>query len=276
MNNFTPSSFKNFQNKSKNVKQNMIDIKVQETGFSELAVKIIEYWNSKGIKKHQIKKTKILKRFDSIISNGVKTAPSLFSFDNIKDVIDIYEKHLKTGYSRMSIGDGAVFKFSIDEFFKFSKFQRDRIDRSKTLEILKGKRSLFYSLYKNQEEFYWEQKKPREEFSILYSNIIMNLNRMCIIDINENDIPEDLKKWSKFSLQKCFDENKNKLIFYEGVVSNFEIQNCHLFYNTEMFFKWIMNFINEKLSQNFNEKYLNAKWFYKSFIKHMYSIGRGI
>lgn len=264
--NFQVSSFKTFKNKSSEIKKTAVEAKAESLGFESLTIEVVQYWNTKGIQNHQIKKTKILSRLNKILKNGIQNAPSLFCIDIIKETIDIYHKHLGIGFSKLSIGEGKVFKFSIDDFFKFSRYQKERIIANPRFEVLRNKRSLFISLYKDEEQFFYPQKEARIEFQEMYSAIINSL-------FNEANIKDDLRKYSQLTMQKFFDINKGKFVFFEGVISDYEVKNSQIFYTPEMFYNWLMKFITEK-NKNMKVEHLNAKFFYENFDKWMYSIGR--
>lgn len=269
---FQPSTFDSFKKRSGKVINDSIDIKACETGFERLTIETIMYWNSKNIKNHMIKKSKILERLNAIIQRGARTAPSLFKIEVIQDVIDKYNSHLKTGFSKLSVGNGNVFKFSIDEFFKFSKFQRERINYNSRLEILKNKRSLFFSLHSNENEFFYPKKQARPEFREMLFSIVGHFEQVLGYQF---EISDDLKKYCQLSLQNCFDGHKGDIILCDGLVSKYEIENSETFYTPELFYIWIMRYIADK-NNGFKVEYLNAKFFYSNFIKWMDSIGRKI
>lgn len=267
---FQPSSFKNFKGKSNKAINDAAKSKAEELHFEVLTIEILNYWNSKKIKVHRVDRSKILSRLNEIVKGGIKTAPSLFQMDVVKDVIDKYDKHLKTGFSKLSVGEGRLFKFSVDEFFKFSKFQKEKIENNKRFEILKGKRSLFYSLHKNENEFFYPQKDARVEFREMYSAIVGHFKNY---GISENEIDGDLKKYSQLNLQKFFDNNKGKMVLCDYLVSDYELRNNELFYTPELYFLWLMRFIEDK-KKSFKIEHLNAKFFYSNFYKWMTEIGR--
>lgn len=269
---FQPSSFSNFKDKSNKIINSAVKSKAKELHLDELTIEIINYWNSKGIKKHRLDRSKILVRLNKIVKTGIKTSPSLFRMETIKDVIDKYDMHLKTGFSKLSVGEGRVFKFSADEFFKFSKYQKERIQANSRFSILHGKRSLFSSLFKNENEFFYPQKESRSEFKEMYSAIIKHFRGFGLV---ESDIDFDLRKYSTLSLQKCFDSNKGKMILCDSLVTDWEVKNNETFYTPELYYLWVMRFIDER-NKNFKVEYLNSKIFYSNFWKWMSSIGRAI
>ena len=264
---FQPASLTKIAKKPKD----KLDQLSHETGFHKLTIETIEYWNEQNIKNHQIKRSKILERLDKIIRGGLKTAPSLFEIEIIRETIDKYNRHLKTGFSKLSVGEGVVFKFPIDEFFKFSSYQRERIKNNHRMDVLKNKKSLFFSLYKNENEFFYPQKQARDEFKQMYSAIVENFN---FLGVYEHELDWDLKKYSQINLQKCFDKNKDKLILCDDLVTDYEIAHPELFYTPELFYMWIMRHINDKYGRGFKIEHLNSKFFYSNFVKWMKSIGR--
>jgi hypothetical protein len=242
----------------------------KKSNIPDLTRETLEYWNSKDLKKHQIRESKMVDRLSVILSEGSKSHPNLFNIEEIKKSIDIYEKHLKLGYSKLSQGNGKVFLFNIDDFFKFSKFTYSRIESiPKYQKVIGRNKSLFFALLKKEDKFFYEKKKAGEDFNLMVSTI-----EKWHLKNNEDKLDEKNKISSGFKIEKCYNDNIKDLVLCDGIPSNYEVENRKIFATKECFFNWFFRFINEKLIGKFKINYLNSNFLYSDFLKWMHSIGR--
>lgn len=236
-----------------------------ELGISDLAIKSLTYWNTKDIKPHQLKRTKIIKRLDEVIILGEKILPEYFCFSKIKDGIDLYEKHIHLNYSKL-------FKraYSIDEFFQFSEFSLIQIKQDKKLsDYLKETKSIFCDLLKNEKKFFYEGKRAEEDFELMIKSILAS----CSGTFDS----EDSLRIAGLKIQSCYNDNIKNLVLCDGLVTDYEIKNKERFQNKECFFNWVMRyFIQEKGLQQgrFQVKYLCSNFLWRDFINFMKENGR--
>lgn len=238
-----------------------------EIGLSDLAFKVLTYWNSKEIKKHLIKKSKILTRFGEIVDLGVNVCPDYFALIKMKSAIDLYDKHVHLAYSKLS----KIPVISIDDFFQFSAFRLQQISMDKKqLGIFGDIKSLFIDLLNNEQKYFYEGKKADIDFIKMVEAILNQCKGQKFQD-------ENSERLAAVKLMGCYNDNISKLILCDGIITSYEVANKELFQNKESFYNWFFKFLVEKNSLQigkFQIKYLSSNFLYTDFINFMENSGR--
>ena len=253
-------------------KQDAKDRFRKATAISARSESILFLWNHcRNLPEHKYERGKGI---STVVKDFDKSIKILDTADIVESIIN-YDRALESKKSKLSVGEGRLFKFNINSFFKFTNFDIKAIkENSRKLEIIDYNNSLYRCFWENPNYFDYDKKDTivTENLMNYYKNFHKKAKNIINreLEFDKTIIPLSIEKVNKFL------KNDKGLLFlnqgetYElsGTISeSMTIENC---------LYWLCEFIADDLyvRKIFKFYHLKVDFFYERFREYLYQHDR--